>query len=225
MSNTYDIKHPIDLHIIALLSRNKSMRFIDLKTKKTDTNLLTYHLKQLQSKNFIKKIQNTYTLSQHGLQYVNYLTKQHRDHPDLLVMLLVQNSEGDVLLAKHKEQPYIDTWSLPEIDVPNTSLPLVSVANTLLSSFCEPLQKPRHVGTAYVRVGSDHEFIATSLIHVFRFETDDIKIGADYHWVQPHRLMNQSLRPGVEEVITRSFFGDAFFFEEFSVNLSTDDNL
>lgn len=215
--NKYDIKHPIDLHIIALLSRKENMRFIDLKTKNTDTNLLTYHLKQLQSKKYIKKIENAYSLSQNGLIYANNLTKKDINYPNVLVVLLLQNSEGDVLLQKRKEQPYINTWALPEIDVLQTSSSLLNEAKTLLSSLHGPPEDTRHVGTAYIRSGVNDVIITSSLVHVFRLETDNIKPGPGFRWIQPHHLPKERLSPGIEEIVTRSFFGDAFFFEEFKV--------
>jgi hypothetical protein len=55
----------------------------------------------------------------------------------------------------------------------------------------------------------------SSLVHVFRFESDSLKPQDDFQWVQPHRLPSERLAPGIMQIITRSFFDDAFFFEEF----------
>lgn len=36
-------------------------------------------------------------------------------------------------------------------------------------------------------------------------------------WVKPLDLGKQLLAPAVEHIVTRAFFGDTFFFEEFTV--------
>ena len=56
MTKKYDIKHPIDVHILAILMHKKYVRFTDLKTKLTDTNLLAYHIKKLQAHDYFHSV-------------------------------------------------------------------------------------------------------------------------------------------------------------------------
>ena len=62
--------------------------------------------------------------------------------------------------------------------------------------------------------------MSTTLAHVFRFYKDDIETSDDLVWARPHKLHQFALAPAVEEVMTRTFFKDAFYFEEFSVDWS-----
>lgn len=210
MSDTFLIKHPIDVRIMAKLTRQEYARFVDLKDSKTDTNLLTYHLKKLQAHSYVRKTDAGYTLGQNGIVYVKNLTK-YKDSPDMCVSLLVQNSEGDVLLVKRTTQPFINTWALPFSPLDFCDQTIADTA----SRIGEGAYDVRHVGDAYVRVVSGSEYVATTLTHVFRTESDDFRIGGDHQWIQPHRMSKERLAPGTERLITRSFFGDAFFFEEY----------
>ena len=54
-----------------------------------------------------------------------------------------------------------------------------------------------------------------TLAHIVRFETDAIAATDDLQWVKPHELAKQSHAPAVEQNVTRAFFDDEFFFEEF----------
>jgi hypothetical protein len=210
----YEIKHAIDRHIMAVLRHQEYVRFSDFKTKLADTNLLTYHLKQLQKNDYIRKIQNAYTVSQNGLKYIYNLTKDNSTSPDVWVLLLVQNSDGDVLLERHSVQPYIHMFALPSHRVTTQSDSLVQVALHLAQSFGYVDSDVRHIGDAYIYVRG----ISVSLVHVFRFESDSLLLADTYQWLQPHHLSDERLAPGIEAVISRSFFGDTFFFEEFKID-------
>lgn len=210
MSDTFLIKHPIDVRIMSILSRQEFTRFIDLKDAKTDTNLLTYHLKKLQTHDYVRKSSTGYTLGQNGIVYLYNLTKSI-NIPDVQVSLLVQNSEGDVLLVKRNVQPFINTWTLPTCIV---ELCDRTIFDTVLR-IGEGTYDVRHVGDAYIRLVFDSESIHSTLTHVFRTESDDFRIHGDHQWVQPHRLTRERLAPGTEQLVTRSFFGDTFFFEEY----------
>jgi hypothetical protein len=210
MTEIFRIKHPIDVYIMTMLADQECVRFVDLKDKKTDTNLLTYHLKKLQSHDYILKVDAGYTLSQKGIYYVYNLTKS-LDMPDVIVSLLVQNSEGDVLLVKRTTHPFINSWSLPFRIVGSDDR---AIADTALR-IGESTYDVRHVGDAYVRVVFESANVTSTLTHVFRTESDAFRIVGEHQWVQPHELMDTRLAPGTEKLITRSFFGDAFFFEEY----------
>lgn len=207
------IEHAIDVHIMTVLSHREYARFSDFKDNTTDTNLLTYHLKKLQAKDFICKSENMYMLGQNGLAYIYNLTKNNTS-PKVSVMLLIQNSEGDVLLQRQTTQPYIDTWTLPQRAIEFDDTSLIAVASKLTHSLGSATT-PRHVGDAYLRIIGSENVLMSSLMHVFRFEADGLKPHGDFQWVQPHRLPSERLAPGIMQIITRSFFDDALFFEEF----------
>jgi len=219
MINKIKLKHPLQKHIIDVLTYRESARFSELKLSKTDTNVFSYHLKVLLQADVIKKVGDTYILSQNSFSYIDNLTKYtSSNQPKILCMLLIQNSEGDVLLYKRHKQPYIDRWTLPYSKILLTDGSVLDagrrVAREKLGLTDQALS---HVGDAYIRVQDDKDTLSTTLVHVLRFNKDTIAITDNLQWIQPHKLASARLVPGVEEIIARSFFNDDFFFEEFDV--------
>lgn len=116
MFDKKDVTHHIQRFILAHLMYHKYARFRDLRPPKVDTNLFSYHLKLLQANGFIRKTTDGYTLDRLGLMYVDRVSSERmqvRTQPKIITMLLVQDSEGRVLLHRRGKQPYIDAWTLP----------------------------------------------------------------------------------------------------------------
>ncbi len=215
------VDHHIKRHIIDVLMYHESARFRDLRPPRTDTNLFSYHLKALLKSGFVEKNDEGYTLSVAGLSYVDRVStekKAIRTQPKVITMLLIQNGEGDVLLQKRNKQPYINDWTLPygKLHIEDTTVKdaaereaeeKLAVTDAIL----------RHAGDCYIRVNVQDEILSTTLVHLFRFETDTIVPSENLQWVQPHKLGKYRLAPAVEEIVARSFFNDPFFFEEFTV--------
>ncbi len=214
------LKHPIQKFIMGALVYKKIARFSDLRPPKTDTNLFSYHLKALIKEGWVEKIETGYTLSKNGLEYVDRIGTESlnfRTQPKIITMLLIQNSEGDVLVQKRLKQPYINTWTLPygKTDIHDESIEFGAKRVSLqkLNYLSETI---RHVGDAYIRVKMNDESLSATFAHIFRFETDDIVETESLHWVQPLKLPRLTLAPAVEEVVARCFFGDNHFFAEFT---------
>lgn len=219
MIEQFEINHHIQKHIISVLMYRQFARFSDLRPPKTDTNLFSYHLGVLQKAGFVEKQGQGYTLSQKGLTYVDRVSGEKlsvRTQPKIISMLLVQNSNGDVLLQKRNKQPYIDTWTLPYGKLHIDDVTIVAAAKREAK---EKLglddESVTHVGDAYIRVTHDKELLSTTFAHVFRIYRDDIALDETTVWARPHKLSAYRLAPAVEAIVTRSFFGDDHFFEEF----------
>lgn len=215
------VTHHIQRAIIGYLLTHEYARFRDLRPRKVDTNLFSYHLKLLLKNGYIIKTDEGYTLGSKGLRYVDRVRGEDmklRTQPKIITMLLIQEGYGKVLLQKRTKQPYINTWTLPYGKLHIDDESVVSAArresNEKLSY--DP-HKLRHVGDCYIRVKSEEEIESTTLAHIVRFETDAIPAGESLQWIEPLDLMKLKLAPAVEHIVTRSFFGDAFFFEEFVV--------
>lgn len=216
------IRHRIQKYIINSLTYSNFVRFRDMRPPNTDTNLLSYHLGVLTKDGFIQKHDQSYTLSPKGLMYVDRFSEEKMSiysQPKIISMLVIQNSDGDVLLRKRNKQPYIDTWTLPYGKLH------IDDANIIEAAKREALEKlnitedqPIHAGDAYIRVKNAKELLSTTLAHVFRFNRDDIVTSESIIWVKPHKLSDYSLAPAVEQIITRTFFKDNHFFEEFEVD-------
>lgn len=217
-----EITHTIQKHILSVLLHSKAARFRDLRPPRTDTNLFSYHLKLLQKNKFVEKVESGYTLSPLGLSYVDRVNADKlfvRRQPKIITMLLVQDGYGNVLLQKRMKQPYIDTWTLPYGKVHIDDESVVSGAAREAQEKLALEVAPRHVGDAYIRVLVGGEILSSTLVHVCRFELDTYPETDTIRWCAPLKLRNYELAPAVEEIISRSFFGDDFFFDEYTTKL------
>ncbi len=213
------LQHHIQKHIVGVLLHTKIGRFSELRPPRVDTNLFSYHLKSLIRDGYVDKIEGGYTLSAQGLAYVDRLstsTMTVRRQPKVITMLLVQDGYGKVLLQKRQKQPYIDTWTLPygKMHIDDTSI-LAAAAREADEKLGMKHQTIRHIGDCYIRVNAKDEILSSTLAHVCRFETDDFESDDSTQWVEPLDLGKYDLAPAVEQIVTRSFFGDDHFFDEF----------
>lgn len=174
---------------------------------------------------------------------VNAEQVRPRTQPKIITMLLVQDGYGKVLLQKRSKQPYINTWTLPygKLHIDDESVLAAARREANEKLFFDP-RKLRHVGDGYITVvGSqmvtkpvsakagdlveDETLHISSMrapiiesktfVHIVRFETDAITASDTLEWVEPLDLAKRPLAPAVEQIVTRAFFGDDFFFEEF----------
>jgi 8-oxo-dGTP pyrophosphatase MutT (NUDIX family) len=215
------LKHHIQRSIVSYLMLHEYARFRDLRPERVDTNLFSYHLKLLLKSGYVVKDHRGYTLGSKGLRYVDRVrsdTMHLRTQPKIITMLLVQDGYGKVLLQKRTKQPSINTWTLPygKLHIDDTSV-LAAARREANEKLQYDPHKLRHVGDCYIRVMHDEVIESTTLVHVVRFETDGIAATDTLQWVEPLALARLKLAPAVEQIVTRSFFGDEFFFEEFEV--------
>lgn len=217
-----EITHHIQKYIIGVLMYRQFARFSDLRPPRTDTNLSTYHLKVLISGGYVEKTDRGYTLSQNGIKYVDRVSENKmtvRTQPKIITMLVVQNSDGDVLLQKRTKQPYIDAWTLPygKLHVDDSQISSAARREAQEKLGLDD-QSVIHAGEAYIRVHQRGELLSSTLAHIFRFNRDDIKLNDNLMWIQPHKLVKLRLAPAVESIVARTFFNDDHFFEEFDVD-------
>ncbi|HEY8886772.1 MAG TPA: NUDIX hydrolase [Candidatus Microsaccharimonas sp.] len=229
MIESVSVSHHIQKYIIDVLMYAQVARFRDLRPPKTDTNLFTYHLNSLVKNGIVTKVDGGYALSLVGLSYVDRVStesKTVRTQPKIITMLLIQNSEGDVLLQRRTKQPYINAWTLPygklHIDDPSV---MVAAKREAKEKLGLKDQAMRHAGDCYIRVKSGDEILSTTLAHVFTFNRDAIETSEDIIWARPHKLRDFTLAPAVEDIVSRGFFNDPFFFEEFDATWSVSGNL
>lgn len=217
------LHHHIQKHIISVLMHQKYARFRDMRPPRVDTNLYSYHLKTLMRRTFVVKHDEGYTLGLKGLIYVDRVsvkTLNLRNQPKIITMLVIQNSDGDVLLFKRKRQPYTDLWTLPygklHVEDATARAAAMREAGEKLGLNNPPVQ---HAGDCYIRTMNDGEVIMATLAHVFRLESDDVVMNDRLLWARPHKLGQIDLAPAVEQIITRTFFRDPFYFEEYTYEL------
>jgi len=213
------VNHHIQKHIIDVLMYTEVARFRDLRPPKADTNLFSYHLQTLIKLGLVKKLEKGYTLSTNGLSYVDRVSTEKRVvrmQPKIISMLLIQNSDGDVLLQRRRKQPYINAWTLPygKIHIDDATLEKAA-QREVEEKLGIKNQILKHAGICYIRVMADDDILSTTTTHVFRFNSDDIKTSEDIIWARPHKLDQYRLAPAVQSIVSRGFFNDPFFFEEF----------
>lgn len=213
------IEHHIQKYIIGVLYHQRVARFRDLRPPRVDTNLFSYHLKLLLKTGVIEKCDGGYTLGRAGLLYVDRVSESKmtvRKQPKIVSMLVVQNSEGDILLQQRTKQPYIDSWTLPygKLHIDDLTLQAAAKREALEKLGVNDAQ-PIHAGDCYIRVFDDGEILTSTLAHIFRYDTDIITPSETLRWVRPHRLQELELAPAVEKIVARTFFNDPYFFEEF----------
>lgn len=212
------IKHPIQKHILSILSLQKVARFKDMRPPKYDTNLYSYHLTKLVHSGYVKKTGPNYSLDTAGLIYAQSSNEHTQTQASLQVMLMfvVQNSDGDTLLVERHAQPYIGSLTLPGVELHYSDSSLLGAAKRFAQSTLRVKDSaPYHAGDCYVRVRHGSTIITNMLVHVFTFNTDDIRVKDSMTWVQPHKLPTCGLAPGIDQIIARTFFRDPFYFEEF----------
>lgn len=221
-----EVKHHIQKHILSVLLRTKTARFRDMRPARTDTNLYSYHLTQLLRSGLVEKTPEGYTLGTEGLVYADRLNADKlfvRQQPKIVTMLVIQNSDGGVLLQRRTKQPYIDMWTLPNGKLHIEDLSLEDAAKREAREKLKVDDQPMtHAGDCYLRVRHGETLMTVTLAHVFTFDRDDIEMTDDLRWVQPHALHKMELAPGVAEIIARTFFRDPFYFEEFMTEWSLD---
>ncbi len=219
MIEQISIDHHIQRHIIGVLMYQKFARFRDMRPKNVDTNLYSYHLKLLQKRDYIVRTNDGYTLGKNGILYVDRVTTSTlkvRTQPKIIVMLVVQNGDGHVLLYRRERQPFTNQWTLPYGKLHLDDETLVAAAHReAREKLRHDNQTIRHSGDCYIRIKDDSETVMSTLVHVFRMEADDLELDERQQWVKPHKLGDYELAPAVEKIITRSFFNDPYFFEEF----------
>ena len=213
------VNHHIQKHIIDVLMYTEVARFRDLRPPRTDTNLFSYHLNTLIKLKLVKKLEIGYTLTTNGLSYVDRVSTEKRVvrmQPKIISMLLIQNSEGDVLLQRRRKQPYINAWTLPygKIHIDDVTVE-VAAQREVKEKLGITGQALIHAGVCYIRVKAGDDILSTTTTHVFKFNSDNIKTTDDIIWARPHKLDQYRLAPAVQSIVSRGFFNDPFFFEEF----------
>lgn len=224
MIEQIEITHHIQKHILKVLLRQRYARYRDMRPPRVDTNLYSYHLNQLLKTGMVHKTENGYTLGTKGLVYVDRINAEkvfRREQPKIITQLVIQNSNGDVLLQQRDKQPYIHMWTLPngKLHMDDNSL-LDAARREAKDKLGIDQTDMRHAGDCYLRVvSSSGEVVTMTLVHVFAFERDDIPVSDSVQWVRPHKLHMYDVAPCVDQIIARTFFKDPFFFEEFEATL------
>lgn len=216
------IEHHIQKHILTHLMHHRYARFRDMRPDGTDTNLYSYHLKQLQKNNFVEKKPDGYTLTTLGMSYVDRINANSVNislQPKIITMLIVQNDEGGTLMYQKARQPFIEQWTVPFGKVHNDDASILDAAKREVREKIGPYSIPlTHAGDCYIRMQHEGAVKFSTLVHVFYGVTTEPIQHDQLQWVSPHTIPRLDVAPAVDEIIARTFFRDPYFFEEYTVD-------
>ena len=218
------IEHHIQKHILSHLMMNRFARFRDMRPPQTDSNLYSYHLKLLIKQGLVEKNDQGYALTILGQVFVdrvNLTTTNRTLQPKIITMLIIQDGYGNILMYPRRRQPFMGLWTLPLGKVHNsdTSIHLAAQREVAEKISEDSMIDLRHAGDAYIRVRQGSEVFMSTLAHVFHGQTDGMSEPNEWwKWVSPRALDSLDTSPAIMQIISRTFFRDPYFFEEYDVN-------
>lgn len=171
-----EIYHFIEKHIMGVLTHCESARFSEMRPKRVDSNLYSYHLKKLLKEHYIIKDGKDYRLSPLGLQYVTRLsvrTGRPAVQAKITASILIKNSKNQILLTKRNRQPFIHTWSLPRGKTRSDEPIAQATERVLIDEAGVRGREFKHIGDAYLRCDEDGVLISNIFTHVFTAKIDD----------------------------------------------------
>lgn len=196
-------------------------RYSEMRPDKIDSNLYAYHLNRLVLSGYVEKVDKQYRLSLKGLRYVEYTSSSMKinSQPKITTAVLVNDSNGNILLTKRLKQPYINYYGLPlgKIHSNKDGSILGSAIRELYEKTSIKHKKMKHIGDVYLKIYIKGVLISDLLAHVF-FATckKEVSINDSSLWVAKKDIGSIKLIPGVKEIIELADSGERFF-EEISV--------
>jgi 8-oxo-dGTP pyrophosphatase MutT (NUDIX family) len=197
-------------------------RYSEMRPEKVDSNLYAYHLNRLVRSGYVEKNNNQYTLSAKGLRYVERASGSMniRNQPKITTAILLNDSDGNILLTKRLKQPYINCYSLPlgKIHSDKDASILDSARRELHEKTGVKYKNLNHIGDVYLKININKVLISDLLVHVFSAVCKKkIAINNSSYWIAKKDLGNVNLIPGIKEIVKLADSGDNFF-DELSVN-------
>lgn len=215
------IEHHIQRSILAYLMEHEFARFRDMRPERVDTNLYSYHLKLLQKMSFVIKTDEGYTLTTRGMGYVDRINAESVKlslQPKIVTMLVVQNGYGDVLMYKKRRQPFIEKWTLPFGKVHDDASLQEAAEREVREKIGVESIEISHAGDCYVRVMDEGRVKISTLMHIFYGTLDEPLEDTSLHWISPHKVPQLDAAPAIKDIISRTYFRDPYFFEEFTID-------
>lgn len=215
-------------YILSQLKTRQYARFKEIQPPKISSNSFSYHLKELQKGGWIVKSDTGYGLGPAGLAYAERDTESRavRMQPNIVLMFVVQDGYGNILLHRKSEQPHINQWELPFANASVADSTVREAARWASKKLFHHVPETlRHAGDCYIRLHKGKVALSSTLAHVIRFSIDDYTPLEGYEWIDPLHVEAVPHAPGLEQIMTRTFFNDDFFFEEYTVQLAVQGSL
>lgn len=231
MSKITTVNNTVQKYILSQLINNETARFKDLQPPKTSSNALSYHLKRLVADDWVQKTATGYTLAAKGLAYAARNTTATasgsvRMQPSVAIALVVQDPEGRILLQQRASQPYIHQWQLPTANATVADESVLQAGKWFAKQLFKHVPDTlRHSGDCYVRIHRGKVALQSTLVHIVRLEADPKILPDTLAWFEPLDVEKLATYPGTEQIMTRAFFNDIYFFEEYTLQANNQSSL
>lgn len=212
--------HYIQKHILKVLTHKKWARFRDLRPENVDSNLYSYHLKQLLNDKMVDKVEGKgYRLSPAGLRYVDYISLEYfvpRWQPKVMTKIVCRDEQGRILLLPRIKQPFIDTMSLVSGKVHYEDVSVLAAAQRELAAQLSVSHKiPIHRGVVELDIFIASERVSHTLEHIFEvtLSAEDVQ-SASAQWREEGSLMGLVTYPGTHDILTLLAANKQFFYAQ-----------
>ncbi|HEX4662603.1 MAG TPA: NUDIX hydrolase [Candidatus Saccharimonadales bacterium] len=221
------IVHHIQRQIIEKLTYAPSLKFSQLKPAGLESNIFTYHLRQLITQKLVEKTDDGYTLAPAGLTYVDSLSFTNlkpRKQPKLVTVIALQNETGQWLLAQRKIQPFIGRFMLINGKQHFGEAPEIHAERELQEKTGLQIPLTRR-GLADIQITNSNGTLLTHVVgHVYQGKANNASLPVDmdrfhYQWCDIKTLKDTDLMPGTREVIDELVRSSQLFIASLRVSL------
>lgn len=220
------IDHPLQRRIFERLVYAPSLHFSELRDKKVESNLLTYHLTKMCKMGLITKSSDkAYSLTIKGRALADRISlsnMQFRLQPKISTMIVIRaKNTGRWLMYRRHHQPFIDLIGFPSGKVHFGELIEKSVVRELKEKTGLTTNLSRR-GDVYFVLHDKSDILTHFLGHIFYGETNDeepvteqVDKQGDVFWGDPAKYSDSSFIPGFKDVIKLVEANpNTLFFEE-----------
>lgn len=192
--------HHIQYNIIALLMKADVKRFSELKPEGLESNLFQYHLKHTIKEGYVEKVEGGYALSPKGLYFADRhssLLKAIREQPKTITILVIKNSQGQVLMQTKARQPFIGSYHFPAGKIHEGETLQMAANRELTEKTSLTAVDIEYSATVHVHISKNGTLVSEYIGFIFTGKYDGDVEGSD--WRDASDVHN--FAPSVAEVL------------------------
>lgn len=216
--------HHIRKHILKELAYIKKARFRDLKPKNIDSNLYSYHLKEIIKDGYIEQTEDKkYRLSPMGLRYADHVsleTFEPRWQPKTMTVMYIENDQGEIVMWPKHKQPFIGRWSLPSGKMHYEDESIESAAKREITYLSEKeVEDLKMVGIVHYRAFIADDLVTHTIAYVFRGTLSSKYLHHSLsQWVKLDDIGTLKLSPGTRETIELARTSEQLSFASYDID-------
>lgn len=219
--------HHIQTKILDKLNHTETLKFGELRIDGVESNLFTYHLKQLIKDGYLAKENAAYTLTPKGIFHIDRYSARLsgiRLQPKIITMIDLRDENGKSLIVRRLYQPFINKISYPSGKQ--------HLEEGVVESGLRELKEKagvggiglKHVGEAHLIVYRKDQLVGQYLVHILYADCKQADIDTAYYartnrWAKPFWADIDDLREdecttGLKDMKMAVDKNDSFFFIE-----------